>query len=198
MAQSTQEQLTTKIKENYQSIILGALVILVGLSTLAKVSSKQQPGEAAADKKEIKEVKEVTKSPNETTKYTVKKGDTIWKIAELKYDSGYAWTEIAKANNLKNANMVEAGQTLTLPKMEVKSPTTTGQVAEVKPETKTAMQTGKVTLTGSTYKVVAGDHLWSIAVRAYGDGYAWTRIAKENKLVHPNIIHPGNVLKLPR
>jgi nucleoid-associated protein YgaU len=40
--------------------------------------------------------------------------------------------------------------------------------------------------------------LWTIAVRAYGDGYKWTEIAKANKLVNPNLIHPGNVFVLPR
>lgn len=46
--------------------------------------------------------------------------------------------------------------------------------------------------------MVKGDHLWGIAVRAYGDGYKWVEIARENNLVNPNLIHPGNVLSLPR
>jgi len=48
------------------------------------------------------------------------------------------------------------------------------------------------------YTVVAGDSLWNIAVREYGDGYAWTKIATANNLINPDLIHAGNVLRLPR
>jgi len=51
---------------------------------------------------------------------------------------------------------------------------------------------------GTNYTVVKGDSLWTVAVRAYGDGYKWTEIARANKLVQPGTIHPGNVLTLPR
>ena len=53
-------------------------------------------------------------------------------------------------------------------------------------------------ITGSRYTVQKDDYLWEIAVRAYGDGYKWVEIARANKLVNPNIIHPGNMLTLPR
>jgi len=46
--------------------------------------------------------------------------------------------------------------------------------------------------------VVKGDNLWQIALRAYGDGYQWVKIARENKLANPDLIHSGNILKIPR
>ena len=49
-----------------------------------------------------------------------------------------------------------------------------------------------------TYTVKSGDYLWSIAVRAYGDGYQWVKIVKANNLVNPDLIFSGNVLRLPR
>lgn len=51
---------------------------------------------------------------------------------------------------------------------------------------------------GNEYTVVQGDNLWTIAERAYGDGYKWVEIARANKLDNPDIIHAGNKLTLPR
>jgi nucleoid-associated protein YgaU len=55
-----------------------------------------------------------------------------------------------------------------------------------------------VTISGDSYTVMHGDNLWSIAIKAYGNGYKWTQIAKANKLTHPGTIHAGNVLQIPR
>ena len=48
------------------------------------------------------------------------------------------------------------------------------------------------------YIVKKGDNLWKIAVVAYGDGYKWTEIAKENKLTNPGIIEKDQKLILPK
>ena len=50
-----------------------------------------------------------------------------------------------------------------------------------------------------TYTVVAGDCLWNIATRFLGSGSRYTEIADLNKdsIKSPNLIHPGQVLKLP-
>ncbi len=48
--------------------------------------------------------------------YTVQKGDNLWQIAVRAYQDGYQWVKIAKANKLKNPNVIEAGQKLTIPR----------------------------------------------------------------------------------
>jgi len=48
-------------------------------------------------------------------KYTVKKGESLWSIAESKYGDGHKWKQIAAANPKLNPNRVQAGQTITLP-----------------------------------------------------------------------------------
>lgn len=48
------------------------------------------------------------------------------------------------------------------------------------------------------YKVVSGDHLWKIAENVYQNGYNWVEIARENKLVNPDLIFPGQELTLPK
>ena len=49
------------------------------------------------------------------------------------------------------------------------------------------------------YTVVAGDCLWNIAKRFYGDGSKYTVIANANKdiIKSPNLIYPGQVLTIP-
>ncbi|MCM1157425.1 MAG: LysM peptidoglycan-binding domain-containing protein [Bacteroidales bacterium] len=45
--------------------------------------------------------------------------------------------------------------------------------------------------------VLAGEALWSIAAQEYGDSEAWKVIARENGILNPLDIFPGQRLKLP-
>ena len=114
-------------------------------------------------------------------KHKVEKGDNLWNIAVKYYGDGFKWVDIATENRLENASVIEEGQELVIPNLE--------EVAEADDSN---------SITATTYEVVKGDTLWSIAVRAYGDGYQWVKIASENKITHPNTIHTGNILVLPR
>lgn len=58
--------------------------------------------------------------------------------------------------------------------------------------------TQKGVLGVETYTVGEEDDLWKIAVKFYGDGFAWTKIAKANNLDKPDTIHPGNNLIIPK
>lgn len=120
--------------------------------------------------------------------YKVKKGDSLWKIAQAEYNDGYSWTKIAEVNNLKNPSVLETDQELILPKLEVKE-----TIAKVSDEKETTIAVG------SEYKVVKNDNLWTIAVRAYGDGYQWTKIWQENrsKLNTPDGLEIGMMLTIP-
>ncbi|HEX9053894.1 MAG TPA: LysM peptidoglycan-binding domain-containing protein [Gemmatimonadales bacterium] len=50
-----------------------------------------------------------------------------------------------------------------------------------------------------TYTVVAGDNLSKIAKKIYGDGNKWRKIfdANTDVLKNPDLIRPGQVLKIP-
>ena len=52
---------------------------------------------------------------------------------------------------------------------------------------------------GRTYTVVAGDSLSKIAKKLLGNANRWHEIHELNKDVvkNPNLIHPGQVLKIP-
>ena len=53
----------------------------------------------------------------------------------------------------------------------------------------------------TTYTIVAGDSLWAIANKLLGDGSRWPELYEANKDVigaNPNLIHPGQVLTIPK
>ncbi len=45
--------------------------------------------------------------------------------------------------------------------------------------------------------VIQGDSLWNIAAREYQDAEKWKVIAKENGILNPLELYPGQLLKLP-
>lgn len=49
----------------------------------------------------------------------------------------------------------------------------------------------------SSYTVAKGDSLWAICRRVYGDGSLAYKLATANGIKNPNLIYPGQVLKLP-
>lgn len=172
--------------ESYTSLFLGAVVVVVALILVfsflkAKTLQKQQSTQSnSVTNQEI-----VNGRP---TTYVVKNGENLWQISEQIYKSGYNWVDIAKANKMENPGVINAGTKLVIPNVTPK---------EVTLQPTTAPITANA-ITGNSYTVSKGDYLWSIALRAYGDGYKWVEIAKANHLTNPNLIFSGNVLVLPR
>ncbi len=147
------------------------------------------------------------------TTYTVQDGDSLWAVSEKFYGTGYEWKNIATANKIASANTLEKGQVLTVPKVEMISATSTdkSQVAQAPTSTPKASVSPAPAIGGATvvapaqpantatqgaitYTIVHGDTLWGIAEAKCNNGYAWSSIARQNKLTHPGIIHGGNTL----
>jgi len=111
---------------------------------------------------------------------------------------------------IRNQGTEEVAQAIPSPVATQAAPATQGPQAteapkatvtsamEQKPAESQAPTQDVGAISGNSYTVVKGDDLWDIAVRAYGDGYKWVEIARANKLVNPDVIHPGNVFTLPR
>jgi len=179
-----------KLNESTISMILGALVIIViGALIVNYFRGVGRPEEEIpVPPEEIKLVEEEGKLYPEglPTTHKVAAGEYLWAVAEKYYGSGYNWVDIAKENKLSNPNRLLVDQELTIPKAAV-----------IKPAIASDSIFGPA-ITGDKYTVVKNDHLWGIAVRAYGDGYRWGEIAKANNIVNPSLIHPGNTLTLPR
>ncbi len=172
-------------------MILGAIVIVVVGVLVVNYFRNLETGTTLPVSEQTETVGPTITRDGKTF-HIVQAGDTLWSIAERYYDSGYNWVDVASANQLANPNMVDEGEELAIPEVEPKQATvatiTEGVLAEEVEEA----------ISGATYTVVRSDNLWNIALRAYGDGYRWVDIAKENDLSNPDIIHAGNVLTLPR
>ncbi len=70
------------------------------------------------------------------------------------------------------------------------------QTGNTLPITETQQQANIPTI-GKSHIVNAGDTLWSIAEAAYGSGYNWVDIARENNISNPNNIDAGTTLQIP-
>ena len=171
--------------ESYTSLFLGAVVVVVALILVFSFLRGRSVQNEQTQSTSIENQESITGMRS----YVVKEGDDLWNIAQRLYGSGYNWVDIASENKLENPSILYVGTKLTIPNVKPKAATT-----QVTQETTNVVKP----ITGASYTIVSGDYLWDIAIRAYGDGYKWVEIAKANNLSNPDIIHPGNVLKLPR
>lgn len=99
--------------------------------------------------------------------YEVRRGDSLWKIADRYLGAGSRYREIMELNGLTSDRL--------LPGMQLKIP---GEAYR-------------------EYTVKRGDSLWKIAQNQLGSGTRYTEIMELNGL-SSDLIHPGQVLKLPR
>lgn len=179
-----------KSTEEIVSMFLGLVIVVVAVGLIFTYFQRKR-GEVS-----VPGVSQTLTKPTETaintiteeTTYTVKKGDSLWKIATSNYGSGYNWVDISRVNKLKNPGKLMVGQKLVLPKVAEKI-----VAADTIGQTQTKIEAGN-------YKVVRGDSLWKIAVRTYGDGYQWVKIWKNNKAKFrdPNKLEIGMELVLPK
>lgn len=197
--------LADQVRSNLPNFLLGLtiLIVFVLLSSLyfqsgQKTTAQKKQPDVAQPTQKVKEKgrslweKIIGKKEEPITKekkYTVLEGDSLWMIAEKHYGSGFNAYDIARANKVENPDVVEIGTVLVLPNIKAKDPTK-GDVGSV--------MTDKVTISGSQYVVKEGDSLWTIAQGAYGDSYAWVRIAQANSLQNPDYLEVGQTLSLPR
>lgn len=111
--------------------------------------------------------------PAEVSTYTVKSGDCLSKIGA---NLGVNWKDIANLNGIVSPYTIYVGQKLIIPG------STTNPTPAPQPSNN-----------GTTYIVKAGDTLSGIAAKF---GTTYQKIAADNGIANPNIIHPGQVLKI--
>ncbi len=105
--------------------------------------------------------------------YTVKRGDTLSKIAGL---YGVTVEQIVELNSIQNPNLIYVGEVLQI---------TTSDKPNTEPTSSTE----------TYYTVKRGNTLWGIA-RRYGTTIS--SIVELNNIQNPNLIYPGQVLLIRR
>ncbi|WP_182427450.1 MULTISPECIES: LysM peptidoglycan-binding domain-containing protein [unclassified Clostridium] len=105
----------------------------------------------------------------------VKKGDTLWDIAEKYLGSGSRYREIMSLNSLTSAT-IHPGLVLSIPGTNAKA-------NEASKKTK-------------AYTVKKGDTLWDIAAKYLGSGSRYREIMSLSKITSTTI-HVGQILTLP-
>ena len=134
----------------------------------------------------------VTRSQPRAVPYVVRRGDTLWGLAESRLGDGRRYTEIHDLNKGTlgpNPGLLPAGATILLP--------------DSTPDTRDGVDEG----TGSAkHTVRPGETLTGIARDHYGDPAKYTTIAQASKdtvqpgggqLTDPDHIKPGWILTLP-
>lgn len=188
-----------KLNENAISTLMGGIVVIViaGLifNYFRTTNLKSWQGTLLTEQEAASTVNSENNDKTMAT-YKVVKGDDLWHISEKFYRSGYNYVDIMKENNIKGDGIIVPGQELKIPKVEAKMLT----VIEVKNDVlvKTEIKSD-TSITEGTYTTQKGDSYWSIAVRAYGDGFQWTKIYWANKAIfsNPDIIFANTEITIP-
>jgi nucleoid-associated protein YgaU len=173
------KQAKTTWQDNYAGLILGAIIVVIlGLLVANFFSKRNQEIGNGANTSQAQE-----QQAENPTQYKVESGDSLSKISEKLYGSQDMWPILARVNNIANPSLIYAGNNLEIPSKE--------KAAEIKTQ-----------MTQTTYQVQAGDTLFKIAEKMYGDGSKWVLLDKANNVGRlPNgnpLIFAGNTLTVPR
>ena len=166
------------IQENWTSFIIGlVIIVIIGLLVGNFLSNKKNE---MIDNGEQTTSMEASPSPSS---YKVAAGDSLSKISEKYYQDQTYWPLLARLNNISNPNVIYVDSSLNIP-------------------AKAEADQMRSQMTQTTYKVEAGDTLFTIAQKMYGDGSKWPQLARANNLGKlPNgnpLVFADSTITIPR
>jgi len=145
--------------------------------------------------------------------YTLKDGETLYKICQTKYGNGNLWKELADFNKstISNPTKLRKGTTIRLPSANVlRGEVTPVAVAPTMPvsemvaltnpaQQQVQQQAQQPPTTTREYVVQKGDTLGSISTRELGTAKKWESIyeANRDRLKSPTDLKIGKSLRIP-
>ncbi|MEI6055705.1 MAG: LysM peptidoglycan-binding domain-containing protein [Lentisphaerota bacterium] len=134
-------------------------------------------------------------APVSLVKYTVKKGDSLWKVAKM-FDVSV--NELAAYNNIDPKSSVKVGQSLQIPPAGLAVPRAISSVPSsdktVNSTAKTASDKSPASVSGAAYTVKSGDSLWTIAKKNH---ISTKKLAEANGLDEKASLKIGQKLIIP-
>ena len=133
--------------------------------------------------------------PQSHLTHTVKRGETLYSIAQETMNDGSRWREIVTLNRhlIRNPNDIKVGMNLLIP-------TNGNRSNQVKvQDTNIYLKNTSPTNTTRNYRVKPGDTLYGIAQKELGHGGSWRSLLEMNPrtLSRPEDLAVGMILKLP-
>jgi len=194
------KNLLTLINDRFPNFLLGLTVVVLAVLVASLFFQSKDKSSLNIRQSITKLFGGKTDVPDQSAPktYTVVKGDTLWSISEEAYGSGYNAYDLATLNKIDNADMLNEGMVISLPAMEPKDPTR-GEIASGAYTTSAEQDSMKPTEAppDQIYVVKAGESLWAISLKQYGNPYRWTEIRKSNpSIANPDLIYEGQSLKL--
>lgn len=145
--------------------------------------------------------------------YTIKAGESLYKICQSKYGDGSLWKSLAEFNSnvIPNPTKLRAGVTIRIPAESVLRGETAQPVQQLQydvpgmsagdnPTPGVAQQQPEPAAPATReYTVQKGDTLTTIASKKLGSKSKWKQIADANRdrLNDPHNLVPGTVIRLP-
>ena len=166
-------------QESYASLVLGAIIVIILGLLVANFLTRQRRQIDGGEQISQPQAEEVQPGGE----YKIVAGDSLSKISEKFYGSQEYWPTIARLNNIANPNFIFADLVIKLP-------------------TKSEIEAARAQTTVTSYQVQAGDTLFLIAEKVYGDGSKWTVLDRANgrkRLPNGNpLVLAGSTIVVPR
>ncbi|NBX37050.1 MAG: LysM peptidoglycan-binding domain-containing protein [Planctomycetes bacterium] len=139
--------------------------------------------------------------------YTLREGETLYKLCQAKYGNGNLWKELAEFNKatIPNPTKMRAGMTVRLPAVHVlrgeAAPAPSLQQVAVPLQQASMPQLAQPTpaASGREYVIQKGDTLGAIAARELGSAKKWEAIyqANRDRMKNPSDLRIGKSLRVP-
>lgn len=168
-------------QQSWANLVIGAIVVVIlGLLVANMITNKNNgtiDGGAKID------LTQEGQEKNQSEEYKIQANDSLSAISEKFYGDQSFWPILARVNKIDNVNIIFTDSNLEIPQKE--------KASEIKDQMGT-----------TSYKVVQGDTLFSIAQKMYDDGSQWPLIARANNLGRlPNgnpLVFAESTIKIPR